>query len=264
MKRLFIICFSFFINTIMVLADNYQDIKVVAHRGFWKVGGAAPNSIAALVKADSIGCHASEFDVWLASDGELVVNHDPTFQGFSMEQTPSTVLTSLKLSNGENLPLLTDFLKEAKKLKVDLVLELKGHSTKKRETEAVRKILQVINELGLEDRMLYISFSLHAIKEFYAMAPEQTPIMYLTGNISPLKLSQDIGNVGIDYHYSCFYKNPDWIKECKSRNQFVNVWTVNNEKDCDFILNLKPDYITTDEPLCVLRKLGKKISGVDY
>ena len=30
--------------------------QVIAHRGFWKTEGSAQNSIAALLKADSIGC----------------------------------------------------------------------------------------------------------------------------------------------------------------------------------------------------------------
>ena len=37
--------------------------EVIAHRGYWDTEGSAQNSIRALVKADSIGCYASEFDV---------------------------------------------------------------------------------------------------------------------------------------------------------------------------------------------------------
>ena len=75
--------------------------QVIAHRGFWKTEGSAQNSIAALLKADSIGCYGSEFDVWLAADDQLVVNHDPTFKGKRMENSPSTALTASKLDNGE-------------------------------------------------------------------------------------------------------------------------------------------------------------------
>ena len=57
-----------------------QSTQVIAHRGFWKTNGSAQNSIAALVKADSIGCYGSEFDVWLTTDNQLVVNHDATFE----------------------------------------------------------------------------------------------------------------------------------------------------------------------------------------
>ena len=40
--------------------------KVIAHRGFWKTPGSSQNSISSLLKADSIGCYGSEFDVWIA------------------------------------------------------------------------------------------------------------------------------------------------------------------------------------------------------
>ena len=36
--------------------------QVIAHRGYWKTDGSAQNSIAALLKADSIGCYGSEFE----------------------------------------------------------------------------------------------------------------------------------------------------------------------------------------------------------
>ncbi len=80
--------------------------QVIAHRGYWKTDGSAQNSIAALLKADSIGCYGSEFDVWLTADDKLVVNHDPVFKLKSMERSTAANLTSLKLDNGESsLPL---------------------------------------------------------------------------------------------------------------------------------------------------------------
>ena len=39
-----------------------QNTQVIAHRGFWKTDGSAQNSIAALVKADSINSYGSEFE----------------------------------------------------------------------------------------------------------------------------------------------------------------------------------------------------------
>lgn len=113
--------------------------QVIAHRGFWKTEGSAQNSIAALLKADSIGCYGSEFDVWLAADDQLVVNHDPTFKGKRMENSPSTALTAIKLDNGESLPTLAKYLKAAQPLHTRLILELKAHSTPLRETKAIEK-----------------------------------------------------------------------------------------------------------------------------
>ena len=148
--------------------------QVIAHRGFWKTEGSAQNSIAALLKADSIGCYGSEFDVWLAADDQLVVNHDPTFKGKRMENSPSTALTAIKLDNGESLPTLAKYLKAAQPLHTRLILELKAHSTPLRETKAIEKIVALVKDMGLEERMEYITFSLHATKEFIRLAPEGT------------------------------------------------------------------------------------------
>ena len=53
-------------SALLLAACGYtqaQSTQVIAHRGFWKTDGSAQNSIAALVKADSINCYGSEFDV---------------------------------------------------------------------------------------------------------------------------------------------------------------------------------------------------------
>ena len=94
-----------------------QSTQVIAHRGFWKTNGSAQNSIAALVKADSIGCYGSEFDVWLTTDNQLVVNHDATFKGVTMQDATAKVCTAVQLDNGEQLPTLQQYLDKAKSLK---------------------------------------------------------------------------------------------------------------------------------------------------
>ncbi len=133
--------------------------KVIAHRGFWKTPGSSQNSISSLLKADSIGCYGSEFDVWIAKDNKLVVNHDPVYKMRPMEYSKGDALTGLKLSNGENLPSLEQYLETGKNCKTQLILELKAHSNKKRETKAVQGILAMVKKMGLENRMEYITFS---------------------------------------------------------------------------------------------------------
>ena len=80
--------------------------KVIAHRGYWDTPGSAQNSLRALAKADSVGCFASEFDVWMTSDGVLVVNHDADINGVHIETSPAKKVLAEKLSNGENVPTL--------------------------------------------------------------------------------------------------------------------------------------------------------------
>ena len=110
-----------------------QSTQVIAHRGFWKTNGSAQNSIAALVKADSIGCYGSEFDVWLTADNRLVVNHDSTFKGVNMQKSTAQQCTGVTLDNGEQLPTLQQYLEKARSLKTRLILELKAHKTPEQE-----------------------------------------------------------------------------------------------------------------------------------
>lgn len=230
---------------------------VIAHRGYWKTDGAAQNSIAALVKADSIGCYGSEFDVWLAADGQLVVNHDPTYQTQSMENSPSTLLTTLKLDNGERLPTLAKYLRTAKPLNTRLILELKGHSTPERETKAIEEIVGLVQKFGLEKRMEYITFSLHATREFVRLAPAGTPVFNLDGKLTPREL-KEMGCAGPDYHLSVFRKHPEWIKECHDLDMKVNAWTVNSPEDMKWLIDKKVDFITTNEPVVLQRLLESK------
>lgn len=222
--------------------------KVIAHRGFWDTPGAAQNSVASLIKADSIGCYGSEFDVWLTADNELIVNHNPFYKWHRMESSTCSELASLTLKNGEKMPTLTSYLKEAAKLPgIELVLELKKHRTTERELTAVKRIIEKVNQYGLQERTTYISFSLPAVKEFIRLAP-QNPIYYLKGDLTPAQLGS-IGCTGLDYSLPTIRKHPQWIKEAHDLGLKVNVWTVNKEKDMEYLINQKVDFITTNQPL---------------
>lgn len=233
-----------------------QTTQVIAHRGFWRTEGSSQNSLTALAKADSIGCYGSEFDVWLAKDNELVVNHDPVYKMRPMETTSSKALTGLKLSNGENLPSLRQYLEAGKKGNTRLILELKSHRTKKRETKAVQKIVEMVKEMGLEERMEYIAFSLHAVKEFIRLAPAGTPVYYLNGDLAPKEL-KEIGAAGMDYQQNVLKKHPEWIEEAHRLGLKVNAWTVDKTENMNWLIEHKADFITTNEPL-MLQDLLKK------
>lgn len=241
---------KFIMASLLLFSTHHaqSQTQVIAHRGFWKTNGSAQNSIAALQKADSIGCYGSEFDVWLAADDQVVVNHDPVYKGKRMEKSPSTALTALKLENGESLPTLAKYLQAAKPLHTRLILELKEHSTPERETKAIEKIVTLVKKYGLEDRMEYISFSLHATKEFIRLAPPGTPIFYLNGDLSPKEL-KEIGCAGPDYHYSVFRRHPEWIRQSHDLGMKVNAWTVNKTSDMEWLIDRNIDFITTNEPV---------------
>lgn len=254
MKRIFLLAALAISMATTCLANGKA--KVVAHRGFWATEGSPQNSIRALVKADSIGCWGSEFDVWMTQDGKLVVNHDDNINGIVIETSTSKEVTAQKLANGEHVPYLSAYLDAFRKhpnLKV--VCELKAHKDKEVERKAVHQILKMMKKKGLTNRAVYISFSLQATKEFIKYAPKGTEVYYLNGELSPAELKA-IGCAGPDYHLNCFHKNPNWIKECHDLGLKVNIWTVNKKEDLQWCIDNGADFITTNDPL-LLQELLK-------
>lgn len=252
MRKIVLTC----LLTVLAFQITTAQTQVIAHRGFWKTEGSAQNSIAALIKADSIGCYGSEFDVWLTKDEELIVNHDPTVYGRFIQLSSARRITRARLENKERIPTLEQYLLAGKELKTKLILELKPLSTPERETLAVEKIMAMVKSMQLEKRMEYISFSLHATKEFIRLAPQGTPVYYLNGDLSPQQL-KEIGCAGPDYHLSVFRKNPQWITQCNQLGLKTNVWTVNKANDMRWLIKQNIDFITTNEPL-VLHEVLKE------
>lgn len=223
--------------------------KVVAHRGYWKTEGSAQNSIRALVKADSVGCPSTEFDVWISADGGLYVNHNADINGVVIETADSAALAACRLGNGEPLPTLSAFLDTAATLKTQLVFELKPHKNPERENAAIEKIIRMVRDKGVEDRITYITFSRNAFDGFVAKGGR--PVFYLNG-VSP-EVLKEIGGSGADYHINIFRKNPEWIGRLHSMGMPVNIWTVDSEADIQWCIDHGADYITTNEPELAMR-----------
>lgn len=234
----------------------HAQTRVIAHRGFWSEG-STQNSLESLIRADSLGCYGSEFDVRMSKDGQLVVVHDLILKGKVVSRTSAKKLTKIRLKNGETLPLLSDFLQKGKETDVRLILELKKLKNAKKETEAIQKITKMVRELNLEDRMEYISFSLHAVEEFIRMAPEGTPIYYLKGDLSPQEL-KSTGCAGADYKFSVYREHPEWIAEFQSLGIKTNVWTVDKQEDFEWFIERGIDFITTNTPHLLQQLIEKK------
>src|SRR5690606_17563371 len=108
----------------------------------------------------------SEFDVWMTSDGIPVVHHDPTINGVSIEQTNFEELAKHKLSNGERMPTLEEYIKEGKKQKrTKLILEIKTSGiSKERTLELTEKCVKLVKDLKAKKWVDYISFDFDACK----------------------------------------------------------------------------------------------------
>lgn len=104
--------------TIPAAAPTKANNTVIAHRGGSKEAGVPDNSVASLNYAQSLGCYASETDIYWTKDNQIVVAHADSNNGkinglYPWESTLAEIQAAGKLSNGETVPSLQQYLRAA-------------------------------------------------------------------------------------------------------------------------------------------------------
>ena len=249
------------IAIMMTLAGTGQDAmageqakgaQVIAHRGYWDTPLAVQNSRASLKNALELKVYGSETDVWLTSDGQLMANHDMTFNGVSIKDATADECRALTLANGEQMPSLIDFIEiiKASDSPTKLIIEIKDHGTDRQNQAAASAAVAAVKSAGVADKVEYISAAQAACLEIIADDPE-AKVAYLTGGIAPAALKQQ-GYTGIDYHMNELRQNPQWVKEAHDLGMTVNVWTATSRPDINEMTRLGVDFVTTDAPLTAI------------
>lgn len=253
MTKIFYYTFSL---SLFFVANVAAQPRVIAHRGYWDCEGAAQNSVASLNNSHKIGVYGSEFDVIQTSDHVLVVHHDASVDSMLIEATPYSKLKNIKLSNGEKLPTLKEYLTQGRKNKgTQLILEIKPHSTPEKENKATDAILKMVAKMKMEPQVEFISFSLNICQEVHRLNPK-AKISYLKGDLEPEKI-KEFGFTGIDYNLKVFQKNINWIADAKKLGLTVNVWTVDSKKGMQEMIDNNVDFITTNKPLALKALLNQ-------
>ncbi|KEO75371.1 glycerophosphodiester phosphodiesterase [Anditalea andensis] len=232
----------------MVKDEAFHTNKIIAHRGAWKAKNLPQNSIASLEEAIRLGCEGSEFDVWMTMDSVLVVNHDADFYGMPIESSTYKALLEKKHPNGEQIPTVEKYLKKGMEQNgTKLIMELKTSTvSKERSLSLAKNAVKLVKDLGAEKWVDYIAFDYDMCEKIIA-EDHNANVAYLYGNKSPEELKK-AGFFGLDYHFSIFRKNPQWINEAHDLGLTVNAWTVNKEEDMQWLLDQQVRFISTDEP----------------
>ena len=236
-----------------------QDTKIIAHRGAWKEFNLPENSIASLQKAIEIKAYGSEFDVRRTIDGKLVVNHDPTHFGDTIELKTYEVLNAKKLSNGEDLPLLENYFKKgtASDHHTLLICEIKASILSNTTSQLTTlETLELAKKLGIENRIIYISFDFEVLQTIRANRPAAT-VLYLENNKSLDEVVAAKFN-GINFNYAQFLGNPSIAANAKKQHLMLGSWTINKDEDFNQLLEQGVQYITTNFPERYLTQLDHK------
>ena len=286
--------------TLLLCAISYAAVAgrpaIVAHRGY-HYDGIPENSVASLIEAANLGSDYTEFDVWITSDNELVIHHDANaiVNGtpyYIPETEKSFLKDNYRLSNNEPIPLLTDFLDAVVQSKkqgkeIGLVIEIKmpgdkdarqasyikkdGKYEGSRLEAAVNKTIALVEEYGLEEKVIYISFAEDAcifLANYYKEKDIKCPVYFLTGS-TPERL-KEMGVTGADFSMGYFRGNddpqnwvdphPDIINEVHAAGMPFIIWTVNNLDDMKYFIDRDVDFLTTDFPNTALELVKNAFS----
>jgi glycerophosphoryl diester phosphodiesterase len=220
----------------------------IAHRGEWKSQGSAENSRTSLERALEMGIWGTEIDVWLTRDNHVMINHDATYQGVSIQDTTYKACKRLRLDNGEKMPELYQLLNILRKSDSPtvLVLEVKPHRDPQRSRDCATAAVEAVRKAGQLERTMWISFSIEACQTICQLLPN-AEVAYLNGDRAPHEL-YPMGINGIDYNIKHLRENPEWVDEAHRLHMSVNVWTVDDPKEMREMRDLGVDFITTNEP----------------
>ena len=214
-------------------------------------------AIAQLRKAIELGCEASEFDVWLTKDKYIALNHDYEYDGMIVELSKLADMRRVILEQGEVMATLDEYLDIIRgQNRTRLVLELKSTPANKIGLELADAAVAMVHEMGAQAWVDYISFDYEVLKRVRALDPT-AHIAYL-GAVVPMDQQKIEGMSGIDYHFSQFDNMPRLYDRARMLGLTINVWTVDDPKIMERMLDMGVDFITTDEPAMLLEMIEKR------
>ena len=207
-----------------------------AHRGF--SGRYPENTLLAFEKAIEAGADGIELDVHLTKDGELIIHHDEAVDrttdghGYIWDLTLAELKTldasaTYKGVYGINrIPTLREYFDLIKDTRIVTNVELKTGINPYPGIE--EKVLKLIDEYGLRDRIIISSFNHYSVMRMKALAPEMT-----CGFLEESWIIDAAGYAaaqGVEALHPIFCAvNEDYMKAAREKGLKVNVWTVNEE-----------------------------------
>jgi len=280
--------------------------KEIGHRGMSLY--VPENTLWSLEASHLVGAAGSEVDITMTSDGVIVCVHEYMLEGFTnstghilsmseedlqnisvIRKSKATRLDEYSqieemiLSKGGSVKLATfdEYLKTLKKLDNNFfgVIELKPPHPLRR-GEFIEKIVKMINEYQLKDRIMVQSF----FPDLLYLLRLKDPSVFTMILFAPYQLSMycedsaygndnsiywrmvcsmsglideiterliftmanwiGIGGVVLEHQFV----TEEIVESCKDQNFKIGVWTVNRKEDKDRVRNLAVDFIISDCP----------------
>lgn len=227
--------------------------RVIAHRGF--PDGHAENTIGAFRAALDVGADLLETDVHLSKDGHVIVAHDSDLArvaglpGLVSDYTAAE-LASIDLGFGEGFPSLVDVLETFPDANFNIDVKV---------PEVVDPFVDVVSQLNVHDRILVASFDeasrARAVSKLPGVVSSTTSSHVIEGRLrSWLGLSgatwtmpPEIRAVQVPpTHWGMALVTPSFLRMAHQKGLEVHVWTINDARDMERLLDMGVDGIVTD------------------
>lgn len=229
--------------------NQTNTFKVIGHRG---AAGLLPeNSLPSIQKALDIGVDRVEIDVHQSKDGRVVVIHDKTLSRTTkgkglVKKLDFTEIQKIPLkgasSTRDRVPTLEEVLECINGQSV-LLIEVKHGKNYYPNIEA--NILKLIEQYKAKDWCILQSFDNQVLRETYRLDTEidlhklfETPYFFNFKAYPYIK----------EYGISNAFAGKRILQKVHRMQKKLNVWTVNEEKRMQELIQLGVDGIITDFP----------------
>ena len=230
-----------------------QDPFVIAHRG--GSGTAPENTLAAFQNAVEVNADYFELDVMISSDDSLMIMHDATVDRTTDGTGSVAAMTYEELRaldagswfgaefTGEKIPTLRESLMVAKNSpnNIGVVVEIKSS-----DASVPAKTVDMVQQLGMQERVIVSSFSLAQITEVKSLDPNIA--VQLFGTITESNIDQVVAISG-EWVGSGGTLTQELIDYAHIKGIYFNAWTLNAASTMLPAIELGVDAITTDFPL---------------
>ncbi len=213
----------------------------IAHRGasFWE----PENTLASIKAAVKLGASHVEVDV-RKGGGRLLVFHDDTVDRTTdgrglLSKLSFKEVKSLYLGVGQQVPTLEEAL-EAMKGKVNPLVEIKEPGTE-------GEILRAVEEFGMLDSAVFVSFHHHALLNLKRLNPQASTGIIFRGElltaVEAARKAEASWILPDRRHVTA-----EMVSKAKSEGLKVGVWVVNDRAEAEKLRSLGVDAIASDRP----------------
>lgn len=230
-------------------------MKIWAHRG---ASAYAPeNTLASFRKAIEMNADGIELDVHLSKDGELMVGHDERIDRCSNGRGEIQDMTCAELKSydysyrfpeykGETMPTLREVYELIAPTRLTVNVELK--TTDHDYPGIERKCIDLAEELGMTERVLYSSFNPTSLERVHALNPDlPTALLYEGVHPEITDYARRSFWVAVHPEFIDMYRD-DAVSQIHDLGRNVHVWTVNEPEDIRRLIDLGVDAIITNKP----------------